>query len=86
MVLDDTHPDVRRLQTERLRRMTMGERIAMADELSAMTTHLSRQAIRETMPGAPEQAVILRWIELVYGRDFAERIAPLADRLGRPTP
>ncbi|HZN41190.1 MAG TPA: hypothetical protein VFD82_20460 [Planctomycetota bacterium] len=44
---------------ERLRRMSIEERIAMADELSAMTTFLSRQAIREVMPGATESQVIL---------------------------
>ena len=55
----------------------------MLEELSAMTTFVSRQAIRETMPHASEQQVILRWIELVYGRDLAERVAPFAGRLGR---
>jgi hypothetical protein len=84
MVLDDTHFEARAVQIERLRRMSIGERIAMADELSAMTTHLSRQAIREVMPEATEAQVILRWIELVYGKELAARIAPLAHRLGQP--
>lgn len=82
MPIDDTHPEARRVQFARLRSMTMGERIQMCDELSAMTTRLSRQAIRETMPNAPESAVILRWIELVYGKELAVRVAPFADRLG----
>jgi hypothetical protein len=47
------------------------------------TIRWSRAALRELMPGAPESAVILRWIELVYGRDLAERVRPLRDRLGR---
>ncbi len=84
MPLDDTHPDARRVQLERLRQMSDAQRLAMADELSAMTTWLSRQAIRETMPGATEQQVILRWIELVYGEKLAAQVAPLAHRLGRP--
>lgn len=66
--------------------MTIDQRIAMVDELSAMTTHLSRQAVRAAMPGATEQQVILRWIELVYGRQLAERVAPLQHRLGRTVP
>lgn len=83
MVLDDTHPEARRVQFERLRQLGDGGRLAMVDELSAMTTFVSRQAICETMANASEQQVILRWIELVYGRDLAERVAPLVDRLGR---
>jgi hypothetical protein len=82
VLIDDTHPEARRVQFARLRSMTMGERIQMCDELSTMTTRLSRQAIRETMPDAPESAVILRWIELVYGKELAVRVAPFADRLG----
>lgn len=83
MPLDDTHPEARRVQFERLRAMSAEQRLVMADELSSMTMHLSRQAIRETMPDAPEHRVILRWIELVYGRELAARIAPFAERLGR---
>ncbi|MBX3464065.1 MAG: hypothetical protein KF830_12905 [Planctomycetes bacterium] len=86
MAIDDTHPEVRRLQFERLRRLSIEQRLAMVGQLSAMTTHLSRQAIRMAMPGAPEHAVILRWIELVYGADLAARVAPLAHRLGREAP
>jgi len=84
MMLDDTHPEARAVQIELLRRMSIEQRIAMADELSKMTTFLSRQAIREVMPGATEQQVILRWIELVYGKELAGRVAPLAHRLGQP--
>ena len=83
MPLDDTHPDARRVQLERLRQMSEAQRLAMADELSAMTTWLSRQAIRETMPGATEHQVILRWIELTYGEKLAAQVAPMAHRLGK---
>jgi len=83
VMLDDTHPEARRVQMERLARMSSVEKFAMVEELTAMTTFVSRQAIRETMPEASEQQVILRWIELVYGRDLAARVAPFAERLGR---
>lgn len=82
MACDDTHPEIRRLQFERLRNLTSEQRIAMVDELSAMTTHLSRQAIREAMPNATEPQVILRWIELVYGAELAQRVSPFAHLLG----
>lgn len=83
-MLDDTHPEARRVQLERLRRMSSVEKFAMVEELTAMTTFVSREAIRATMPGASEQQVILRWIELVYGKALAAAVAPFAARLGRP--
>lgn len=83
MVLDDTAPEVRTRQFDRLRQMTEGERVAMAMELTRVATHLSRQAVRESMPGASEQDVLLRWIELTYGPELARGVAPLKDRLGR---
>ncbi|MEO6594731.1 MAG: hypothetical protein ABIP94_08250 [Planctomycetota bacterium] len=85
MSLDDTHPDVRRAQFARLRQMTETERLGMVEQLTKMTVHLSRHAIRETMPSASEQQVILRWIELTYGKELAQRVAPFAERLGRAT-
>jgi hypothetical protein len=83
MGLDDTHPEAHRVQLERLRAMSTEQRLAMVDELSAMTTWLSREAIREQRPTATEQQVILCWIERVYGSDLARRLQPLAHRLGQ---
>lgn len=83
MPLDDTHPLVRQAQLERLRAMSFQERWAMMEQLTAMTTFLSREAIRRTMPGASESQVILKWIEVTYGKELAERVAPFADRLGK---
>lgn len=83
MALDDTHPDVRKAQLARLSQMTATERFQMAAELSAATVRWSRDAIRATMPGAPESQVILRWIEMVYGKNLAAGVAPFADRLGK---
>ncbi len=82
-MLDDTHPTARAVQFERLGRMSSVEKFAMVEQLTAMTTFVSREAIRATMPGASEQQVILRWIELVYGKQQAAAVAPVADRLGR---
>lgn len=80
--MDDTHPSIRRAQVALLRQMTPGQRVAIAEELTAVTVRLSRDAIRAQMPDAPESQVLLRWIELVYGKDLAVRVAPFADRLG----
>ena len=82
MVLDDTHPKIQRAHDALLRAMTPAQRFAMVEDLTDATIRWSRDALRTQMPGAPESQVILRWIELVYGRDLARRVAPFADRLG----
>ena len=86
MAIDDTDPTVRRLQIESLRRMTMAQRHAITEDLTATVVQLSRDAIAARMPGASRGDVMLRWIELVYGKDLADRVAPLKDRLGLPQP
>ena len=45
-----------------LGRMSALEKFAMVEDLTAMTTFVSREAIRATMPGASEQLIILRWM------------------------
>jgi hypothetical protein len=84
VVLDDTHPAIRRAQDALLRTMTPAQRFAMLEDLTDATIRWSRDALRAQMPEAPESQVILRWIELVYGKEMAARVAPLADRLGAP--
>lgn len=84
MAQNDTDPTVQRLQTERLRSMTMEQRHAITEDLTAITVQLSREAIAASMPGASKSDVMLRWIELVYGKELADRVAPLKHRLGGP--
>lgn len=82
MPLDDTHIEARAVQAEILRRMTPAQRFAMLERMTGDTTRWSREGLREVMPGAREQDVILRWIEIVYGRDIANRVRPFRHRLG----
>lgn len=82
MTRDDTDAEARRIQLQVLRGMTEAQRVAAAEELTKITVHLSRTALREEMPGASESQVLLRWIELVYGKELAARVAPFAERLG----
>ncbi len=82
METDDTHPRIRRLQDDLLRAMPPERRFAMLDDLTDATIRWSRDAIRAQIPDATEARVILRWIEVVYGKDLAARVTPLADRLG----
>lgn len=84
IALDDPSTTVRRLQAECLRRMTVAERHAITEDLTATVVALSRRAIAARMPGASRGAVMLRWIEPVYGKELAMRVAPLQERLGVP--
>jgi hypothetical protein len=84
MAPDDTSAKMRRLQADCLRRMTVTERHAITEDLTATVVALSRQAVAARMPGASPGAIMLRWIELVYGKELAMRVAPLQDRLGVP--
>jgi len=79
---DDTSQEARRVQIEILRAMSAESRAARAIAMSDDTTRWSRAAVRERMPGGTESDVILRWIELVYGAELAERVRPLRGRIG----
>lgn len=72
--MDDTHEDAARVHIELLRRAGTTRRAALALSLSHTTISLSRRALRERMPGAPEREVLLRWVELHYGEDLATRV------------
>jgi len=82
--MDDTDPRARKVQIEVLRGLDETQRILQADSLTVEMVRLSRAALREEMPDATEQQVLLRWIEVVYGKGLAARVAPLAGRLGVP--
>lgn len=67
----DTDPDVEARQIELLSRATASRRAALALSLSATVMSLARRAIRRGMPGAPEEHVAVRFVELHYGRELA---------------
>lgn len=71
---------MRNAQIARLQKMTFTEKLAIVEPLIADTVRWSRNAIRDSIPAPPESEVILRWIELVYGKELATRIAPSAAR------
>lgn len=85
MHLDDTDAKARRIQIGVLRGLTDAQRLAQAESLTIEMVRLSRAAVREELPHATEQQVLLRWIELVYGKVLADRLRPHAARLGVPT-
>ena len=67
----DTDPDAERVQIELLRKAGPGRRLGMAVALSDQVIALARRAIRRSMPGATEEEVGLRFVELNYGEELA---------------
>ena len=70
----DTDPEAERAQIELLRQAGPARRLAMAVSLSDQAISLARQAIRNWMPGATEEEVGLRFVELHYGRELADEV------------
>jgi hypothetical protein len=73
--ISDTHPKAAEVQLGLLRRATVARRFQLARALSEWTIQLSRRGLREMMPGASELEVGLRFVELHYGVELAERLA-----------
>ncbi len=75
----DTDPDAERVQIELLRRAGPARRAAMALDLSAMVIDMARRAIRRNMPGASEEEVGVRFVELHYGSELAADLRRFLD-------
>jgi hypothetical protein len=75
----DTDPEAERVQIELLRRAGKARRAAMALELSAAVIGLARRAIKRSMPGASQEELGLRFVELHYGRDLAQDLRRFLD-------
>lgn len=74
MRLEESHPTTELKQAEILRRMGGPRRLAVMASLSAAVIRLSRRAIRRTRPHASKAELDIAFIELVYGRELADRV------------
>jgi hypothetical protein len=72
--VNDTHPAAAKVQLELLRRAGATRRAEIALRLSDDVVGRSRRALAASLPGATELEVKLRWVELWYGAELAERI------------
>lgn len=80
----DTDPEADRVQFELLRNATPARRSAMALSLTQTVLELSRGGLRRAMPGASEEDVRLRFVELNYGQALADEVRRyLVARRGR---
>jgi hypothetical protein len=73
-VPSDTPKNVEDLQLELLRRAGAARRINLVLALSRSAIRASRRAIARRHPELDHQGVLLRWAELHYGQDLADRV------------
>ena len=73
-MLSDTHPEAAKVQIELLRKATVAERFSKVRSLTARSVRLSKRAISRANPGLTPEELRLRFIELHYGKDLAERV------------
>lgn len=78
----DTDPEAARVQLEQIRRASPAKRLSLALSLSRSVLGLSRQWLASRMPGASEQEVGLRCVELHYGRELAQAVREHLARRG----
>jgi hypothetical protein len=73
-VPSDTPKNVEAVQLELLRRAGAARRINLTLALSRSAIRASRRAIARRHPELDHQGVLLRWAELHYGQDLADRV------------
>jgi len=74
VTISDTCPDVRRRQTELLRRATPAQRFAIAESLTATVARLSRRALERRHPDATRTEIDRMFAELHYGKQLTRRL------------
>ena len=72
---DDTDPEAERVQLDLLRAASPAQRGGLALALTATAIGLSRRALERQSPGASEEEIGLRFVELNYGPELAAEVA-----------
>ncbi len=73
-MLSDTSPEAENVQIELIRRCSVAERFAKVRSLTARTAGLSKRAIARANPDLSPQQLQIKFIELHYGKDLADRV------------
>jgi hypothetical protein len=77
----DTDPEAEAVQMELLRRAGPARRAQMALTLSAQVIGLAKRHLRRCDPEASETEIGIQFVELHYGKEFAEGLRQyLAER------
>jgi hypothetical protein len=80
--MNDTNPKAQAVMDALLRAASPARRASMSFALTEATIRWSRNAVRESMPGASEQEVLLRWVRLTYGPEIEARLRKDGRKLG----
>jgi hypothetical protein len=76
----DTAIDAERVQVALLRAAPVARRLHLAMGLSATIIGVARRALAQAQPRASARELDLRFVELHYGTDLAERLRAELDR------
>ncbi len=74
LMLTDTHPEAEAVLNGLLRRATIDECLARTVSLTQLVRDLSRQGIVEAHPNLSPQDRNLLFVEVTYGREWANRL------------
>ena len=72
-MFSDTSPEAEKAQIELLRRCSVAQRFAKVRSLTARAFGLSKRAIARANPDLSTQQLQVKFIELHYGKDLADR-------------
>ena len=72
-MFSDTSPEAEKVQIELIRRYSVAQRFAKVRSLTARTVGLSKRAIARANPDLSPQQLQIKFIELHYGKDLADR-------------
>jgi hypothetical protein len=78
----DTDADSERVQLDLLRAASPAQRGGLALALTATAIGLSRRGLERQAPGASEEEIGLRFVELNYGAELAAEVAEYLRRRG----
>ena len=72
-MVSDTHPDIERIQIQRLRDMPAWRKIELVVELSQMAIAFTLAGLRQRYPGASEAEIQRRLADIIVGPELAEK-------------
>jgi len=73
-MFSDTSPEAEKVQIELLREATNAQRLALALSMTDLAIRLARRAIARANPGLTRRELDLKFVEIHYGNDLAERV------------
>lgn len=79
--VDDTSREAQRVQLQLLRAASPTRRLQLALSLSQTTRDLALAALRRRHPDFSEREIRLRFAEVHYGKELAERVRACLDRM-----